>query len=84
MIVSGTQLNDSVLCIHVSILPQTPLQSRLPHNIEQCSLCYTVSPCWSSILNIAVCTLDIILFYGLFKLGKIGNTLPPASVYGVT
>ena len=28
------------------ILPQTPLPSRLPRNIEQSSLCYTVGPCW--------------------------------------
>ena len=33
----------------VSILPQTPLPSRLPHNTEQSSLC------WLYILNIAVC-----------------------------
>ena len=42
--------------IHVPILPQTPLPSRLPHNIEESSLCYTVGPCWLSILNIAVST----------------------------
>ena len=35
--------------------PNSPLQSRLPHNIEQSSLCYTVSPCWLSILNTAMC-----------------------------
>ena len=27
---------------------QTPLQSRLPRNIEQRSTCYTVGPCWLS------------------------------------
>ena len=32
--------------IHVSIFPQTSLPSRLPHNIEQSALCYTVGPCW--------------------------------------
>ena len=48
---SWTQLSDwTELCrnlsIHttVSILPQTPLPSRLPHNIEQNSLCYTIAP----------------------------------------
>ena len=40
--------------IHVSILPQTPLPSRLPHNIEQSSLCCTVGPCWLPMLNIIV------------------------------
>ena len=35
--------------------PPTPLPSRLPH-IEQSTLCYTLGPCWLSILNIAACT----------------------------
>ena len=39
--------------ICVSILPQTPLQSRLPRNIEQSSMCYIVGPYWLSILNTA-------------------------------
>ena len=40
---------------HISILLQTPLSSRLPHNIEQSSMGYTIGigPCWLSILNIA-------------------------------
>ena len=46
MIVSGEQQRDSAIHIHVPILPQTPLPSRLPHNIEQSSLCCTVGPCW--------------------------------------
>jgi len=45
-----------VKSIHVSILPQTPLPSRLPHNIEQSSMCCTVGPCRLSILNITVYT----------------------------
>ena len=32
--------------IYVSILPQTPLPSRLPHNIVQSSICYTVESFW--------------------------------------
>ena len=47
---------DSAIHICVSILPQTPLLSRLPYNIEQSSMCYIVGPCWLSILNRAVCT----------------------------
>ena len=31
--------------VHVSILPQTPLLSRLPLDIEQSSLCFRVGPC---------------------------------------
>ena len=44
------------ICIHVSILPQTLLPSRLAHNTEQSSMCYRVTPCWLRILNTAVCT----------------------------
>ena len=42
MIVSGEPQRDSAIHVHVSLLPQTPLPSRLPHNTEQSSLCYTV------------------------------------------
>ena len=55
VVVSGEQQGNSVIQIHVSILPQTPLPSRLPRNVEQGSLWYIVGPCWLSILNIAVC-----------------------------
>ena len=55
VIASGEQRRDSAIHIHVSILPQTLLPSRLPHNYEQSSLCYTGGPCWLSILNIAQC-----------------------------
>ena len=54
--VSSEQQRDSATHIPVSVLPQTPLPSGLPHNIEQSSLCSTVGPCWLSTLNIAVCT----------------------------
>ena len=56
VIVSGAQQRDSAIHIHVSIVSQTPLPSRLPSNIEQSSLYYTVGPCWLFILNITVCT----------------------------
>ena len=42
--VSGGQQKGSAIHIHVSILPQTPLPSRLPYNIEKSSLCYTKAP----------------------------------------
>ena len=51
VIVSGEQWRDSDMHIHISILPQTLLPSKLPHSIEQSSMCYTVGPCWLSILN---------------------------------
>ena len=50
MLVSGVQQRDSVIYIHVSILFQILFPFRLLHNIEQSSLCYTVGPCWLSIL----------------------------------
>ena len=56
VIVSGVQQSDSVIHVHVSILFQILFSFILLHNIEQSSLCYTVGPCWLSILNIAVCT----------------------------
>ena len=54
VIVAGRHQKVSAVHMHVSILPQTPLPSRLPHNIEQSSLCSTVGPSWLSILNTAV------------------------------
>ena len=56
VIVSGVQQSDSVMHIHLSILFPILFPFTLLHNIEQSSLCYTVGPCWLSILNIAVCT----------------------------
>ena len=56
VIVSGVQQSDSVIHAHVSILFQNLFLFRLSHNIEPSSLCYTLSPCWLSTLNIAVCT----------------------------
>ena len=52
--VPGAQQSNSAIHTHVSIFPQTPLPSSLPHSIEQSSLCYTIGPCWISTLNIAV------------------------------
>ena len=46
VIISGEQQRDSAIHIHASILPQTPLPPRLPHNTEQRYLCYTVGTCW--------------------------------------
>ena len=39
VIVLGEQKSDVPICIPGSILPQTPLTSRLPHSTEQSSLC---------------------------------------------
>ena len=42
VIVACRHQNVSAVHMRVSILPQTPLPSRLPHNIEQSSLYHTV------------------------------------------
>ena len=42
VIVSSEQQRDSAINRHVSIVPQAPLPSRLPRNMEQNSWCYTV------------------------------------------
>ena len=54
MLVSGVQQSDSVIHLHVSILFQILFPCRLLQDIEQSFLCYTVGPCWLSILNIVV------------------------------
>ena len=50
LLVAGVQQSDSVIHIHISILFQVLFPFRLLQNIEQSSLCYTVGPCWLSIL----------------------------------
>ena len=54
MIVSGVQQSDSVIINMYSILFQILFPFRLLRNVESSSLCYTVGPCWLSILNTAV------------------------------
>ena len=54
VMVLGVQQSDSVIHIHVSILFQIIFPFRLLQNNEQNTLCYSVDPCWLSILNIAV------------------------------
>ena len=56
VIVSGVRQSDSVTRIHVSILFKILFPSKPLLITEQSSLCYTVGPCWLSVLNIAVCT----------------------------
>ena len=55
VIASGEQWRESAIHMHGSILPANSIPSRLPHNIKQSFLSYTVGLCWLSILNIAVC-----------------------------
>ena len=45
IIISDEQQRDSAIHTHIFICPQTSLPSRLPHNIEQSSMCNTVEFC---------------------------------------
>ena len=49
-VVSGEQQSDSAIHTRVSILPQTPLPIRLPHDIELNSMCCPVKSTWFIIL----------------------------------
>ena len=53
---SGEQRRDLAIRMYLSILSQIPFPFRLPHNIEQSSMCYTIGPCWLPVLNRPVCT----------------------------
>ena len=53
--ISDEQKRDSAIHLWLFVLPQTSLSSRLPYNIEQSSMCYTVGLCSLPILNLAVC-----------------------------
>ena len=70
-IVSGGQQRNSAIHIHVFILPQTPLLSRLTHNIEQSSM-YRVLYCrWRRLFLIwAVCKTCILVIPRLYQCSK--------------
>ena len=75
VLVSGVQQSDSVIRIHVSVLFQILFPIRLSQSTEQSSLCYTVGPCWLSILNIAVCACQSQTPSTYFALGTFLSTL---------
>ena len=47
VIVSGEQWRDSATYTRVSILPHTSLPARLPHHLEQSSMCCKAGPWWT-------------------------------------
>jgi len=59
--------------MHVFILPQISLPSRLPHSTEQSFLCYIVGPCWLSIWNTAVTLIDLMWLIGAQDEGAVRN-----------
>ena len=85
VLVSCVQQSDSV--IHVFIVFQVLFPFRLLQNVEQSSLCYTVGPCWLSILNIAVCICQSQRYYIPFFMSNIplyGYTAFCLSVHCLT
>ena len=54
-LISGIQHSDSVTRVHSFILFQILFSYRLSQNVEWSFRCYTVGPCWLSILYIVVC-----------------------------
>ena len=66
MSVSGVQQSDSIICIRIFILFQILSPYGLLQNVEWSSLCYTVSPCWLSVLYIVVCVCDIRGYFSEF------------------
>ena len=93
VIVWGEQRRDSAIHTHVSILPSAPFPSRLPHNTEQSSLCYTGGPCWgTAFLN----TLYLYQFFimSMYWVSEVAQScptlgdpmncsLPGSSVHGI-
>ena len=51
----STQVHSRGTQPQASMHPFSP-PLRLPHNIEQSTMCCAIGPCWLSILSIAVCT----------------------------
>ena len=82
VIVSSGQQRDSATHIHVSILPQMTLPSRLPHCIEQSSC----APCGLSILNIPVgpCWLSIWLYQWLVYPCWLSLLAIPVGIFNYT
>ena len=54
VLVSSVEQSDSIIHIHIFILFQILFPYKLLQNTEYHSLCYTVDPCWLSILHITV------------------------------
>ena len=54
MLVSGVKCSDSVVCVYVYILFRILFPYRLLQNIECSSMCYTVDPCWLSVIYIYI------------------------------
>ena len=63
----------------VSILPQTPLLSRLPQDIGQRSLCRTVGPSWLPLKHPAVILTDHL---DVKKAGELSTLFDVGGIFG--
>ena len=79
VIVSHEQWRDSAIHTHVPLLPQGLLPSRLPHIMEQSSMCCTAGLCWLSILNIAVYTCPFFFHCLILTWTLLGKTVFPLN-----
>ena len=73
VLASGIQQSGSTIHIHLFFFKILSLFKFL-QNIEQSSHCYTVGPCWLSILNIAVA--HILLTYNMIILPDLSYSVP--------
>jgi len=53
---SQTQLSNWTTILFPNLFP-----FRLLWNTEQCSLCYTIGPCWLSIINLSACAFQTLM-----------------------
>ena len=78
VLASGMQQSGSTIHIHLFFFKILSLFKFL-QNIEQSSHCYTVGPCWLSILNIAVA--HILLTYNMIILPDLSSSLTARLTY---
>ena len=73
-------------CVYIYILSQINFFYRLLQNIDYSSLCYTVSPCWLSILHIIVYISYVNSKFLIYHSPPflIGNCKPVFYVHGST
>ena len=79
MLVSGVQQSDSV---NISIFPNS-FPYRLLRNIGQSSMCYTVGPCWLSVLCMSVYICQSkqweVAYWSTASTHRIQDVMSPAS-----
>ena len=80
VIVSGVQQSDSVIQVYMYLFFLKSFSYLSYYSTEQNSQCYTVGPCWLSVLNIAVSTLTFLFFFFFFQTDRASRKPCPAWV----